>query len=49
MRNVAHFIPIKTTYLASEVAEVLIGKIVRLHSVLNKIVSYMDAYSLPVV
>lgn len=41
--KVAHFIPVKTTYSASEVAQVFIGEIVRLHGVPKNIVLDMDA------
>ena len=37
-----HFIPVKTTYSTSEVAQVFTRGIMRLHGVLKKIVSYMD-------
>ena len=40
---VAHFILVKSTYLASDVAQVFIREIVRLHGVLKKIVSDRDA------
>ena len=43
LSKVAHFIPVKTTYSASEVAHVFIREIVRLHGVPNKIVSDKDA------
>ena len=43
LSKVAHFIPVKTTYLASEVAQVFIREIVRLHGVPKKIVSDRDA------
>lgn len=39
---VAHLILVKTTYLASEVAQVFIGDIVRLHGVPKNIVSKKD-------
>ena len=37
LSKVAQFVLVKTTYLASEVAYVFIGEIVRLHGVLNNI------------
>jgi len=43
LSNIAHFIPVKTTYSTSEVAQVFIREIVRLHGVLKKIVSNRDA------
>jgi len=43
LSKVAHFILVKTTYLASEVAQVFIREIVRLHGVSRKIVSDRDA------
>jgi len=39
LRKVAHFIQVRATYLSSEVAQVFIREIVRLHGVPNKIVS----------
>eukprot|EP00253_Pinus_taeda_P026623 PITA_26623 len=41
--KVAHFIPVKTTYSTSEVAQVFIREIVILHGVPKTIVSDMDA------
>ena len=43
LSKVAHFIPVKTTYSASEVAQVFIREIVRLHGVSKKIMSDRDA------
>jgi len=43
LRKVAHFILVKTSYLASEVAQVFIREIVTLHGVSKKIVSDRDA------
>jgi transposase InsO family protein len=43
LTKVAHFIPVKSTYSASEVAQVFIREIVRLHGVPKKIVSDRDA------
>ena len=43
LRKVAHLIPVKTTYSASEVAHVFIKKIMGLHGFLKNIVSDMDA------
>eukprot|EP00253_Pinus_taeda_P024735 PITA_24735 len=43
LSKVAHFIPVKTTYLASEVAQVFIREIARLHGVPKNIVSDRDA------
>ena len=43
LSKVAHFIPVKTTYSSSEVAQVFIREIVRLHGVPKKIVSDRDA------
>lgn len=42
LAKVAHFIPMKSTDLASEVAHVLIREIVRLHGIPKKIVSDKD-------
>ena len=42
LTKVAHFIAVKSTYLASEVAHVFIRDIVRLHGVPKKIVSDRD-------
>ncbi len=41
--KVAHFIPVKTTYSASEVAQMFITKIVRLHGVPKKSVLNRDS------
>jgi len=43
LRKVAHFILVKTTYSASEVAQVFIMEIRRLHGVLKKIIPKRDA------
>ena len=43
LRKIAHFIPMKTNYSSSEVAQVFIKEIVRLHGVPKKIMSDMDA------
>jgi len=43
LTKVAHFIPVKSTYLVSDVAHVFIRDIVRLHGVPRKIVSDRDA------
>eukprot|EP00253_Pinus_taeda_P003864 PITA_03864 len=43
LRKVVHFIPMKTTYSASEVARVFIREIVRPHGVPKKILSDKDA------
>ena len=43
LSKVAHFILVKTTYLASEVVQVFIREIVRIHGVPKKIMSKMDA------
>jgi len=43
LSKVSHFIPVKTTYSASEVAQVFIREIVRLHGVPKKIVLGRDA------
>ena len=42
LRKVTHFILVKTTYSSSEVAQVFIREIMRLHSVSKKIVSDRD-------
>ena len=42
LTKVAHFIPVKTTYSASDVAHVFIRDIVRLHGIPKKIVSNQD-------
>jgi len=42
LSKIAHFIPIKTTYSASEVAQVFIREIVRLHDIPKEIVSDKD-------
>jgi hypothetical protein len=39
LTRVAHFIPVKTTYLGAKLAELYISKIVCLHGVPKKIVS----------
>ena len=41
--KVAHFILVKTTYLVSDVSQVFIRDVVKLHGVPKKIVSGMDA------
>ena len=43
LTNVAHFIPVKSTYSTSDVAHVLIRDVMRLHGVLKKIVLERDA------
>jgi len=43
LRNVAHFIPVKTTYSTSKVAQVFMREIVIFHDLLKKIVSNIDA------
>ena len=43
LTNVSHFIPVKTTYSTSDVSQVFIQDIVRLHGVTKKILSYKDA------
>ena len=43
LSKVAHFILVKTTYLASEVGQVFIREIMRLHGVTMKTVPNMDA------
>ena len=43
LKNVAHFIPVKSTFSASDVAHVFIRDVVRLHVVPKKIVSERDA------
>jgi hypothetical protein len=40
LTKVAHFIPVKTTYSGPQLAELYISRIVYLHGVPNKIVSY---------
>jgi hypothetical protein len=40
LSKVAHIIPIKTTYKGSKLAELYIARIVSLHGVPKKIVSY---------
>ena len=42
LTKVAHFIPVKTTFLASDVARVFIKDVVKLHGVPKKIVSDRD-------
>ena len=43
LKKVAHFIIVKSTYSYSEVAQVFIKDIVRLHGIPRKIVPYKDA------
>lgn len=43
LSKLAHFIPVKTTYSASEVTQVFIREIMRLPGVLKNIMSDMDA------
>ena len=43
LTKVAHFIPVKSTFSSSDVAQVLIRDVVRLHGVLKKIVLDRDA------
>jgi len=43
LSKVAHFILVKTTYSASEVAQVFIREIMRLYGVLKKVVLDRDA------
>jgi len=43
LTKAVHFILVKITYLASEVAQVFVKDIMRLHGVLEKIVSDKDA------
>jgi len=44
LTKVVHFIPLKSlTFLASNVAQVFIKDVVRLHGFLKKILSYRDA------
>lgn len=43
LSKVSYFILVKTNYSSSEVAEVFIREIMRLHGVPKKIMSYMDA------
>jgi len=43
LSKVSHFIPMNTSYLASEVAHVFIREIVRLHDIPKNIVSDRDA------
>ena len=43
LSKVAHFIPVKTTYSASEVAQVFIKETLRLHGFLKNIISNKDA------
>lgn len=43
LKKVTHFIPVKSTYSSSDVDKVFIRDVVRLHSVLRKIVSDRDA------
>ena len=42
LTKVAHFIPVKSTFSARDVAQVFIRYVVRLHGVPNNIVSYRD-------
>ena len=43
LTKVVHFIPVKSTYLSSDVAHVFIGDVVRLHGVPKNIMLYRDA------
>ena len=43
LTKVAHFIPVKSTYSANDVAQVFIRGVVRLHGVLKRIMSERDA------
>jgi len=43
LTKVAHFVPMKTTYSTNDVAQAFIKEIIRLHSVLKKIMSDRDA------
>ena len=43
LTKVAHFIPVKSTFSASDVAQVFIRDVVKLHGVLKKIVPDKDA------
>jgi len=43
LTKAAHFIPMKSTFSASDVAQVFIRDVVRLHGVPRKIVSDRDA------
>jgi len=43
LRKVAHFIPVKSTFSASNIAHVFIRDVFRLHGVLKNIVSDRDA------
>ena len=43
LKKVVHFIPVKSTFLASDVAQVFIRDVVRLHGVLKNIVLDRDA------
>lgn len=43
LKNVSHFITVKSTYSASDVAKVFIRDVVTLHGVLKKIVLDRDA------
>lgn len=43
LSKVTHFIPVKTTYSTSEVAQVFIRTIARLHGIPRNIMSYRDA------
>ena len=37
-----HFIPIKTTYKAANIANIFMKEIIRLHGILKVIISYRD-------
>ncbi len=43
LKKVAHFIPVKSTFSASDVAQVFIRYVIRLHGVPKKTVSDRDA------
>jgi len=43
LTKVAHFIPMKSTNSTSELAQVFIGEIMRLHGIPRKIVSNKDS------
>jgi len=47
LSKVSHFILVNTTYSISDVAQVFIREIVRLHGVINKLVSDKDAKLIP--
>ena len=38
----AHFIPVKTTYKAANIADIFMKQIFRLHGILKVIISYRD-------